>query len=135
MSRLQLALRVADVDRAVDFYERVFATPVAKRRPGYANFAIADPPLKLVLLEGAEGAGGMDHIGVETLDAEEQAAFHARLEQAGLVERVEEASDCCYATQDKAWVADPDGLAWEVYRVLGDADGLVPAGDTACCAS
>jgi catechol 2,3-dioxygenase-like lactoylglutathione lyase family enzyme len=133
MSRLQLALRVSDVDRAVDFYERVFATPVTKRRPGYANFAIADPPLKLVLIEGAEGAGGLDHIGVETLDADEQAAFHGRLEDSGLVERVEEARACCYATQDKAWVADPDGLAWEVYRVLGDADALEPEAGSDCC--
>ncbi len=134
MSRLQLALRVSDVDRAVEFYERVFATPVTKRRPGYANFAIADPPLKLVLLEGTEGAGGLDHIGVETLDADEQSAFHARLDEAGLTERVEEASECCYASQDKAWVSDPDGLAWEVYRVLADADSLAPAGDSTCCA-
>lgn len=135
MSRLQLALRVSDVDRAVDFYERVFATPVTKRRPGYANFAIADPPLKLVLLEAAQGAGGLDHIGVETLDAQEQTAFHARLDEAGLVERTEESSQCCYATQDKAWVTDPDGLAWEVYRVLGESDSLERADDSTCCAT
>lgn len=134
MSRLQLALRVSDVDRAVDFYERVFATPVTKRRPGYANFAIADPPLKLVLIEGDEGAGGLDHIGVETLEADEQAAFADRLATAGLVQRTEEAAACCYATQDKAWVADPDGLAWEVYRVLGDADVLEPVASD-CCAT
>ena len=133
MSRLQLALRVADLDRAVPFYEQVFATPVAKRRPGYANFAIADPPLKLVLIEGSDGAGGLDHIGVETLSEEEQAAFHQRLDDAGHTDRVEEANDCCYATQDKAWVNDPDGLAWEVYRVLGDADVLAPEPGT-CCA-
>jgi catechol 2,3-dioxygenase-like lactoylglutathione lyase family enzyme len=135
MSRLQLALRVSDVDRAVDFYERVFATPVSKRRPGYANFAIADPPLKLVLIEGSEGAGGLDHIGVETLTGDEQAGFHGRLEDAGLVQRTEEARDCCYATQDKAWVTDPDGLPWEVYRVLGDADVLEPAADSTCCST
>lgn len=134
MSRLQLALRVSDVDRAVDFYERVFATPVTKRRPGYANFAIADPPLKLVLIEGDEGAGGLDHLGVETLDPDEQEAFHGRLADGGLVDRVEEAAACCYATQDKAWVADPDGLAWEVYRVLGDADVLAPEAGSDCCA-
>jgi catechol 2,3-dioxygenase-like lactoylglutathione lyase family enzyme len=133
VSRLQLALRVSDVDRAVDFYERVFATPVAKRRPGYANFAIADPPLKLVLIEGDEGAGGLDHIGVETLREDEQSAFHARLADAGLVQRTEQASACCYATQDKAWVTDPDGLPWEVYRVLGDADTLAPEKASACC--
>lgn len=131
MSRLQLALRVSDLDRAVPFYEQVFATPVSKRRPGYANFAIADPPLKLVLIEGEQHAGGLDHLGVETLDSDEQTAFHARLDEAGLTERVEEASACCYATQDKAWVADPDGLPWEVYRVLGDADVLEP--ESGCC--
>ena len=134
MSRLQLALRVSDLDRAVPFYERAFDTPVAKRRPGYANFAIADPPLKLVLIEARGGAGGVDHVGIETLDADEQAAFHARWDGAGLTDRVEEASACCYATQDKAWASDPDGLAWEVYRVLGDADVLEPT-DGACCAA
>ena len=135
MSRLQLALRVSDLDRAVGFYEQVFATPVTKRRPGYANFAIADPPLKLVLLESAEGAGGMDHVGVETLAEDEQTAFHGRLDEAGLVQRVEESSECCYATQDKAWVADPDGLAWEVYRVLGESDSLERASDSTCCST
>ena len=132
MSRLQLALRVSDVDRAIDFYERVFATPVTKRRPGYANFAITDPPLKLVLIEGDEGTGGLDHIGVETLDVDEQDAFAGRLAEAGLVQRTEEAAACCYATQDKAWVADPDGLAWEVYRVLGDAEVLAPESSDCC---
>lgn len=131
MSRLQLALRVTDLDTAVPFYEQVFATPVAKRRPGYANFAIADPPLKLVLLEGSDG-GGLDHLGVETLDPDEQTAFHARLDEAGLTEQVQEGVSCCYATQDKAWVADPDGLAWEVYRVTADADVLEPT-NGACC--
>lgn len=135
MSRLQLALRVSDLDRAIPFYEQVFATPVAKRRPGYANFAVADPPLKLVLIEEAEGAGGLDHLGVETLAADEQTAFHERLDRAGLTDRVEEASACCYATQDKAWVADPDGLAWEVYRVLGDADVLEPEAGSCCTTS
>lgn len=132
MSRLQLALRVSDLDRAVPFYEQVFATPVTKRRPGYANFAIADPPLKLVLLEGAEG-GTLDHLGIETLAAGEQHALHARWEEAGLAGRVEQASDCCYATQDKAWTSDPDGVPWEVYRVLGDADVLEHERE-ACCA-
>jgi catechol 2,3-dioxygenase-like lactoylglutathione lyase family enzyme len=134
MSRVQLALRVSDLDQAVPFYEQVFATPVSKRRPGYANFAIADPPLKLVLIERPDGAGGLDHLGVETMDAEEQAGFHGRLDDAGLTQQVQEAVDCCYATQDKAWVADPDGLAWEVYRVLGDTDVLEPSPlSSACC--
>lgn len=132
MSRLQLALRVSDLDRAVPFYEAAFATEVAKRRPGYANFAITDPPLKLVLIEGDDGAGGLDHLGVEALDGDELVGWQARWDDAGLTARVEEASSCCYATQDKSWAADPDGLAWEVYRVLGDADTLEPEGD-ACC--
>ena len=132
MSRLQLALRVSDLDRAVPFYEQAFATTVTKRRPGYANFAIADPPLKLVLIEANEGAGGLDHLGVETMDGEELAGFQARWDDAGLTDRVEEHSACCYATQDKSWTRDPDGRAWEVYRVVGDADTLEPGG-AACC--
>lgn len=134
MSRLQLALRVSDLDRAVPFYEQAFATTVTKRRPGYANFAITDPPLKLVLLEGSEGAGGLDHLGVEAMDGDELAGFQARWDDAGLTGRVEEHSDCCYATQDKSWTTDPDGLPWEVYRVVGDADTLAPEPESgACC--
>ncbi|MGY1822775.1 ArsI/CadI family heavy metal resistance metalloenzyme [Geodermatophilus sp. SYSU D00079] len=122
MSRIQLALRVADLDAAVDFYSRLFATPPAKRRPGYANFAVTEPPLKLVLLEGAGGEPTrMDHLGVEVASTDEVSAATARLAGAGLATRVEEQTTCCYAVQDKVWVTGPGGEPWEVYTVTGDA--------------
>ncbi|MGY1651978.1 ArsI/CadI family heavy metal resistance metalloenzyme [Geodermatophilus sp. SYSU D01119] len=137
MSRIQLALRVADLDAAVDFYGRLFGTPPAKRRPGYANFAVAEPPLKLVLLEG-EGEGGeptrLDHLGVEVASPAEVAAATGRLADAGLATRTEEQTTCCYAVQDKVWVTAPGGEPWEVYTVTADArPDLEGATTTACC--
>ncbi|MDX1509897.1 MAG: ArsI/CadI family heavy metal resistance metalloenzyme [Nitriliruptorales bacterium] len=120
-SRLQLALNVTDLDAAVDFYERLFATPVSKRRPGYANFAIANPPLKLVLFENEEGAT-LNHLGVEVSSTMEVDATTRRLSEDGLDTATEEAVACCHAVQDKVWVTDPDGAPWEVYTVLGDDD-------------
>lgn len=126
MSRVQLALNVADVDQAVEFYSKLFGAEPAKRRPGYANFAIADPPLKLVLIEGGAGrgagvAGALNHLGVEVDTPEEVRAATARLAGEGLEVAVQEGTTCCYAVQDKAWVTDPDGAPWEVYTVLADA--------------
>ncbi len=126
MSRVQLALNVADIDRAVEFYSRLFAAEPAKRRPGYANFAITDPPLKLVLIENPDGrgqgpAGALNHLGVEVETPEQVQAATARLALEGLGPEGQEATTCCYARQDKAWVDDPDGAAWEVYTVLADA--------------
>ena len=126
MSRLQLALNVADIDSAVEFYSKLFATQPAKRRPGYANFAIADPPLKLVLVEHPDGrgygtAGALNHLGVEVMSPEEVRAATGRLAGEGLDPEVQEGTTCCYALQDKAWVNDPDGAPWEVYTVLADA--------------
>ncbi len=126
MSRVQLALNVSDVDAAVDFYSKLFGTPPAKRRPGYANFAIAEPPLKLVLIENEAGrgtgvTGALNHLGVEVESSEEVQAATRRLSAEGLEPDVEEATTCCYALQDKAWVNDPDGAPWEVYTVLADA--------------
>jgi len=145
MSRVQLALRVADLDAAVDFYSRLFGTAPAKRRPGYANFAVAEPPLKLVLLEGEAGEPTrMDHLGVEVATADEVTAATTRLAGAGLATRVEENTTCCYAVQDKVWVSGPGGEPWEVYTVTGDArpdlEGKTApelsdvAGDGSCCA-
>jgi catechol 2,3-dioxygenase-like lactoylglutathione lyase family enzyme len=145
MSRVQLALRVADLDAAVDFYSRLFDTVPAKRRPGYANFAIAEPPLKLVLLEGEPGEPTrMDHLGVEVPSTDEVSAATSRLADAGLVTRVEDDTTCCYAVQDKVWVSGPGGEPWEVYTVTGDArpdlEGRTEvelsalAGDGTCCA-
>lgn len=122
MSRVQLALRVADLEASVEFYSRLFATTPAKRRPGYANFAIAEPPLKLVLLEGQPGEETrMDHLGVEVENTDLVAAATTRLGDAGLATRVEDQTECCYAVQDKVWVTGPGEEPWEVYTVTADA--------------
>jgi catechol 2,3-dioxygenase-like lactoylglutathione lyase family enzyme len=127
MSRVQLALNVSDIDDAVDFYSRLFQTDPAKRRPGYANFAVAEPPLKLVLIENPTAAGTMNHLGIEVFSTDEVVATQRRLASEGLATATEENVSCCFAVQDKVWVDDPDGAPWEVYTVLADADA--PAGD------
>ncbi|HEY6530882.1 MAG TPA: ArsI/CadI family heavy metal resistance metalloenzyme [Acidimicrobiales bacterium] len=123
MSRLQLALNVTDLDAAVDFYSKLFATEPAKRKPGYANFAIADPPLKLVLFEGAEG-GTLNHLGVETESAAEVVAAEARLSVTGVETTGVDDTVCCYAEKVETWVSDPDGAQWEWYVKTGDTDQL-----------
>ncbi|MDM9584093.1 ArsI/CadI family heavy metal resistance metalloenzyme [Nostoc sp. GT001] len=137
MSRIQLALNVSDIDAAVDFYSKLFGTEPAKRRPGYANFAIAQPPLKLVLIENTEAAGTLNHLGVEVETADEVVTASERLQQLGLETRREEQVTCCYALQDKVWVHDPDGAPWEIYKVLGDSQvrDIKPAevSTGACC--
>lgn len=122
MSRVQLALNVSNVDAAVEFYRKLFATEPAKRKPGYANFAIAEPPLKLVLIENAEKAGTFNHLGVEVETTVEVKVASDRLQQTGLVPFEEDKVDCCYALQNKAWVTDPDGAPWEIYTVLEHTD-------------
>jgi catechol 2,3-dioxygenase-like lactoylglutathione lyase family enzyme len=135
MSRVQLALRVADLEGSVAFYSKLFGAEPAKRRPGYANFAIAEPPLKLVLLEGAAGQPTrLDHLGVEVEAADEVTSATARLSAAGLLTATEEDTACCYAVQDKVWVTAPGGEPWETYVVKGDADVLEKAENSACCA-
>lgn len=131
MSRVQLALNVTDLDAAIGFYSALFDAEPAKVRPGYANFAIAEPPLKLVLIEGAEGnAGGtVNHLGVEVPGTDEVKVAADRLSAHGLPIDERSAEACCYATQDKVWVADPDGARWEVYTVLGDADQMASTVD------
>jgi catechol 2,3-dioxygenase-like lactoylglutathione lyase family enzyme len=126
MSRVQLALNVADLDAAIDFYSKLFGAEPAKVRPGYANFAIAEPPLKLVLIEHPDGrgrgtAGALNHPGVEVDTSEQVQQISARLTGRGLDPEMQESTTCCYAVQDKAWVDDPDGAPWEVYTVLADA--------------
>jgi catechol 2,3-dioxygenase-like lactoylglutathione lyase family enzyme len=140
MSRVQLALNVSDLDAAVEFYSKLFGTAPAKRHSDYANFAIADPPLKLVLIENADGhdpsiVGALNHLGVEVATPEEVARTSARLSGDGLQTSEEAGTTCCYAVQDKVWVEDPDGAPWEVYTVLADApveSGI--KGDGTCCA-
>jgi catechol 2,3-dioxygenase-like lactoylglutathione lyase family enzyme len=121
VSRIQLALNVADVDAAVEFYTTLFHTEPAKRRPGYANFVVEDPPLKLVLFEDAEATGTLNHLGIERSSMEEIESEADHLEAAGLVLDVEGDVVCCYARQDKHWVTGPDGQRWENYVVLADS--------------
>ena len=134
MSRVQLALRVADLEASVAFYARLFGTEPAKRRPGYANFAITEPPLKLVLIEGQPGEPTrMDHLGIEVETTGEVSSATARLAAKGLATATEQDTACCYAVQDKVWVTGPGQEPWEVYVVKGDADVLDKPADSACC--
>jgi len=140
--RLQLALDVSDIDEAVDFYTKLFATEPAKRKPGYANFAIADPPLKLVLFENAEGGGTLNHLGVETETASEVETAAARLDSSGLDTTGVNDTVCCFAGKTETWVFGPDSERWEWYVKTSDSDeygsdaiaDIQPAnGAAACC--
>ena len=141
MSRVQLALNVPDIDDAVAFYSKLFATEPSKRNPGYANFAIADPPLKLVLFEKAGADSRLNHLGVEVATSDDVWAHQSRLREEG-VDSLEESGTCCFAKQDKVWVDGPDG-AWEIYTVLEDSDTFGRSSvkvddqtdDSLCCAS
>ncbi len=136
MSRLQLALNVTDLEQAIDFYSRMFDTPPAKVKPGYANFAIANPPLKLVLFEGSEGAT-INHLGVEVGTGEEVVEAEARLQREGLAPTSVEDAACCYAGKTETWVTDPDGARWEWYVKRSDSARFgegAPIGIEAPCA-
>lgn len=142
MSRIQLALNVDDIDAAVEFYSKLFGTEPAKRRPGYANFAVAEPAVKLVLLENPGQGGTLNHLGVEQSSTAEVDAAQERLTAEGFFADEERNTTCCYATQDKAWLTGPGGECWEVYTVLADSptfgtspQTLVDAGQAppACC--
>ena len=136
MSRLQLALNVSNLEESVEFYSKFFKTAPAKIRPGYANFAIAEPPLKLVLFENPDGAGTINHLGVEVFSNEEVVAATRYLAGEGFNTEVEDQTTCCHALQDKVWVDGPDASRWEVYIVLADVeDTSALAGDETCCAS
>ena len=122
MSRVQLALNVDDIDEAVAFYSKLFGTEPAKRRDGYANFAVANPPLKLVLLENPGQGGSLNHLGVEVDSTDVVDAEQTRLAAVGLASIDERGTTCCYAKQDKFWVeGSPDGQRWEIYTVLDDS--------------
>jgi catechol 2,3-dioxygenase-like lactoylglutathione lyase family enzyme len=135
MSRVQLALNVNDVDEAVAFYSKLFSTQPAKRRPGYANFAITEPPLKLVLLENPGQGGSLNHLGVEVADTDTVDAEQTRLAAEGLASIDERDTTCCYAKQDKFWVQGaPNGEPWEIYTVLADSPTFTDenAGSVCC---
>ncbi len=135
-SRVQLALNVNDLDEAITFYSTLFGTEPAKRRPGYANFAVAQPPLKLVLIENPGHGGSLNHLGVEVESVDEVDAEQTRLAQAGLGSVDERGTTCCYAKQDKFWVEGaPNGERWEIYTVLADSAtaGAPPEGSDCDC--
>ncbi|GLV10235.1 cadmium-induced protein CadI [Mycobacterium intracellulare subsp. chimaera] len=137
MSRIQLALNVDDLDEAITFYTRLFDVEPAKVKSGYANFVVADPPLKLVLLENAGQGGTLNHLGVEVPTSDAVLTENRRLAQAGLLTDEEIDSTCCYATQDKVWVSGPGGERWEIYTVKADSETFGPADESrsTCCAS
>jgi catechol 2,3-dioxygenase-like lactoylglutathione lyase family enzyme len=134
MSRVQLALRVSDLEASIAFYSKLFGVEPAKRRPGYANFAITEPPLKLVLIEGEpDQPTVLDHLGVEVESADEVVAAATRLSGAGLPTLEESDTTCCYAVQDKVWVHGPGAEPWEVYVVKADAPSMYQDADGECC--
>ncbi|UKD54432.1 VOC family protein [Amycolatopsis sp. FU40] len=141
MSRVQLALRVGDLEGSIDFYSKLFGAEPAKLRPGYANFAIAEPALKLVLLEGEPGqATVMDHLGVEVESTDQVSEASKRLTGEGLETLTEDDTTCCYAVQDKVWVHGPGQEAWEVYTVKADSqtfgtDSAALTTAATCCSS
>jgi catechol 2,3-dioxygenase-like lactoylglutathione lyase family enzyme len=135
MARVQLALRVPDLEASIAFYSRLFDAEPAKLRDGYANFAVAEPPLKLVLIEGEPGEETrMDHLGVEVGSSEAVSAAATRLGEAGLATEEENDTTCCYALQDKVWVHGPGKEPWEVYVVKADASSLAKQEGSTCCA-
>ncbi len=138
MSRVQLALNVSDIDEAVAFYSKMFGAEPAKRRDGYANFAIAEPPLKLVLIENKGAGTRLNHLGVEVSSTDDVVDAQRRFSQEGLETSREDGVECCYAKQDKVWTSDPDGASWEFYTVLADADTMLkkdasPDASCSCC--
>jgi catechol 2,3-dioxygenase-like lactoylglutathione lyase family enzyme len=138
MSRIQLALNVDDIEEATAFYAKLFGVEPAKRRPGYANFAVPNPPLKLVLLENPGSGGTLNHLGVEVESVDEVDAEQTRLAEQGLASIDERGSTCCYAKQDKFWVeGSPGGERWEVYTVLADSQTFFSqsADGPECCSS
>jgi catechol 2,3-dioxygenase-like lactoylglutathione lyase family enzyme len=136
VSRVQLALNVDHLDEAIAFYSKLFGTEPAKIKPGYANFAITEPPLKLVLIENLGHGGTLNHLGVEVADSESVHTEIARLTGEGLFTEEEINTTCCFAAQDKVWVTGPAGERWEVYTVLADSDTFGPGNDEpnhTCC--
>jgi|SRR5271166_927236 len=141
MPRAQLALNVDDLDKAITFYSKLFNTPPAKVKPGYANFAVPEPPLKLVLIENPGHGGTLNHLGIEVESSDAVHAEIARLADQGMFTEEEIGTTCCFATQDKVWVTGPDGERWEVYTVLADSETFGDSpnhpveedGDSVCC--
>lgn len=134
MSRVQLALNVSNLEESIAFYSKLFNTAPTKVREGYANFAIAEPPLKLVLIEGEGTPGSLNHLGVEVESTEHVASAIARFSDLGMDTAVEENTTCCFAVQDKVWVEGADSEPWEIYTVLADAEVMKVTDSQNCCA-
>jgi catechol 2,3-dioxygenase-like lactoylglutathione lyase family enzyme len=134
MSRVQLALNVSNLEESIAFYSKLFNAAPAKVREGYANFAIAEPPLKLVLIEGEGAPGSLNHLGVEVESTELVADAIARFSRMGMDTAVEENTTCCFAVQDKVWVEGADSEPWEIYTVLSDAEVMKVTDTQNCCA-
>ena len=124
MSLFQISINVRDVEAAVGFYSKLFGVAPAKQRPGYANFVVADPPLKFIVIEDEGEPGTINHVGIEVADIEAVVAATQRLAELGLPFKVDDTHTCCYATQDKVWTQDPDGVPWETYTVVADTAGF-----------
>ncbi len=140
--RLQLALNVRNLDQAIDFYSKMFGAEVNKRKPGYANFSIDQPPLKLVLFEDPNAAERLNHLGVEVFDSQQVEDATNRFGASELSYQTQEKTTCCYAVQDKVWATDPEGMRWEWYKVLENSDTFSepepepepkPAPPSTCC--
>ena len=127
--RVQLALNVRDLEEAIEFYSKLFDAKVNKRKPGYANFAIDQPPLKLVLFENPDADERLNHLGVEVFDDADVHSATDRLKAANLANSVEDEQTCCYATQNKVWALDPEGMRWEYYRIVEDSETFGTGGD------
>ncbi len=127
--RVQLALNVDDLEKAVEFYSNLFNAKVNKRKPGYANFAIEQPPLKLVLFENPGASERLNHLGVEVFDDADVRSATDRLKAADLMDSVEDEQTCCYATQNKVWALDPQGMRWEYYRIVDDVETFATGGN------
>jgi catechol 2,3-dioxygenase-like lactoylglutathione lyase family enzyme len=129
-----LAINVSDLDASIEFYSKLLSAQPAKIEPGYANFAVSDPPLKLVLIERAEArgsgvAGALNHLGVEVSTTNEVIDSADRLSDHGMATDLQEGTTCCYALQDKVWVDDPDQVPWEIYTVLADSPDAGESGE------
>ena len=139
--RVQLALNVENLEKAIEFYSKLFNVNVNKRKPGYANFVVEQPPLKLVLFENPDADERLNHLGVEVFDDADVRTATDRLRAAELVDSVEDEQTCCYATQNKVWALDPQGMRWEFYRIVEDSETFATGGDfeastepaTGCC--
>lgn len=131
--RLQLALNVRDLDEAISYYSKLFNAEPHKQRPGYANFAIDQPPLKLVLFESPDASERLNHLGVEVFDDAEVDATAERLSKEGILDRMQAETTCCHATQNKIWSNEPQGLSWEWYRILDDNPTAATASDSDLC--